>query len=167
MCLITEYYSRGDLRKVIKELQQFQPEYRINIVWEISAQIILALNFMHSKGVLHRNIKPENIFIMKDGSVRLGDFSLTKDILEMDEPTTIEAQIYKAPEVQKDNEMDFGSDLYAIGVIVFEMLTGKNPFAAKSESEIIKRIENGQSGTLPDLVPSELKELIKSLMNIV
>ncbi|KAA6398128.1 MAG: putative MAP kinase kinase family domain protein [Streblomastix strix] len=80
--LITEYCERGDLRKVIKELQQLPEKERIEHVWAIFSHVILALNFIHSKGVIHRDIKPENIFIMKDGSARLGDFGLSKQLLE-------------------------------------------------------------------------------------
>ncbi|KAA6379100.1 MAG: hypothetical protein EZS28_025373 [Streblomastix strix] len=68
---ITEFCSRGDLRKQINELQKLSEKERLIRVCELFTQIILALNFMHSMGVIHRDIKPENIFIMEDGTVRL------------------------------------------------------------------------------------------------
>ncbi|KAA6377324.1 MAG: putative Serine/threonine-protein kinase Nek6 [Streblomastix strix] len=97
--IFTEYCSHGDLRQVISELQKLPEEERINRVWELFAQIILALDFMHSKGVLHRDIKPENIFIMEDGSVRLGDFGLAKELTQKYYASVAGTKIYMAPEV--------------------------------------------------------------------
>ncbi|KAA6376114.1 MAG: putative serine/threonine-protein kinase Nek6 [Streblomastix strix] len=80
MYVVTEYCSRGDLRNMMSELQKLPETQRVERVCEIFAQIVLALNFMHEKGVIHRDIKPENIFIMEDGTARLGDFGLAKDL---------------------------------------------------------------------------------------
>ncbi|KAA6392907.1 MAG: putative NEK protein kinase [Streblomastix strix] len=102
--LITEYCERGDLRKVIKELQQLPEQERIEHVWAIFSHVTLALNFIHSKGVIHRDIKPENILIMKDGSARLGDFGLSKQLLEDGYQTVAGTRLYYAAEVWNMNK---------------------------------------------------------------
>ncbi|KAA6354868.1 MAG: hypothetical protein EZS28_049605, partial [Streblomastix strix] len=97
----------------------------------------------------------------------LGDLGLAKVIQGNNKATVAGTKIYIAPEVWKDNKMDFGSDLYAVGICIYELITGKHPFAAKSQNEMIQRMKNEQPGNLPDYVPTELKELILSLLNVV
>ncbi|KAA6392521.1 MAG: hypothetical protein EZS28_011952 [Streblomastix strix] len=69
LCLIMEYCSQGDLRKVIAQLQQLPEEERL---MEILAQIFLALDHLYSNEVIHRDVKPENIFVMEEGTIKLG-----------------------------------------------------------------------------------------------
>ncbi|KAA6397823.1 MAG: putative Serine/threonine-protein kinase Nek6, partial [Streblomastix strix] len=82
MYVVTEYCKNGDLRKVIDQLQTLPEIERLERIWQLFAQIILALEFIHSKGVIHRDIKPENIFIMEDETIRLGDFGLARELSE-------------------------------------------------------------------------------------
>ncbi|KAA6369297.1 MAG: hypothetical protein EZS28_035176, partial [Streblomastix strix] len=81
MYMIMEYCENGDLLKVISELQQFSDEERVMRVCGIFGQMIRALDFLHCNGVIHWDIKPANIFVMIDRSVRLGDFGLTRDLV--------------------------------------------------------------------------------------
>ncbi|KAA6385802.1 MAG: putative Serine/threonine-protein kinase Nek6 [Streblomastix strix] len=167
MFIITEYYSRGNLRKVISELQKLPEEERINRVWELFAQIILALDFMHSKGVLHRDIKPENIFIMEDGSARLGDFGLVKEMNEICFGFVEETKIYLSPEFLIMEKMYFSSDIFAVGICIFELITGQHPFAADSEQEMINKIKNGDLSQLLEYIPNEMKILLLMMLNPV
>ncbi|KAA6368537.1 MAG: putative nek4 protein, partial [Streblomastix strix] len=99
MCMILEYCERGDLRKVIIDLQKLPEGERVQNVWELLAQIGLSLNHLHSNDVVHRDIKPENIFIMEDGSSRLGDFGLVKELADKSYGTAVGTKPYMAPEV--------------------------------------------------------------------
>ncbi|KAA6375238.1 MAG: putative camp-dependent protein kinase 10 [Streblomastix strix] len=99
LCLVMEYCEKGDLRKVMAQLQQLPEEERLMRVWEILAQIFLAVDHLHSHDVIHRDIKPENIFVMADGSVRVGDFGLAKNVENRDYATAVGTKVYQAPEV--------------------------------------------------------------------
>ncbi|KAA6370833.1 MAG: putative serine/threonine-protein kinase Nek6 [Streblomastix strix] len=168
MHVITEYCSRGDLRKLMKELQTLPEAERIERVWEIFAQIVLALSFMHSRKVIHRDIKPENIFIMKDGSARLGDFGLSKIINENDYyAKAAGTKFYFAPEVFMQQKMYYETDIYALGIVIFECLTGIHPFLAQNEEETINNIKNGIFAQLPNWVPTEMKKTIMKMISVV
>ncbi|KAA6353378.1 MAG: putative serine/threonine-protein kinase Nek6, partial [Streblomastix strix] len=118
--IITEYCSSGDLRKHITDLQALPETERIERVLELFAQIILALDFIHSQGVVHRDIKPENIFIMEDGSVKLGDFGLSKMLNEKNYNTVAGTKQYFALEVYIEGKMYFSTDVYAVGICIIE-----------------------------------------------
>ncbi|KAA6376193.1 MAG: putative NEK protein kinase [Streblomastix strix] len=166
MYLVMEYCENGDLRKVITELQQLPEEERVMRVWAIFGQMIRALDFLHCNGVIHRDIKPANIFVMIDGSVRLGDFGLARDIegdYYMKEEGT---KVYMAAEVFKFKRMDYSTDIFAIGIVTTELLTGHHPFQAPNEQAMIEKIKSGQHSELPEFVPKELKDLITAMLSL-
>ncbi|KAA6401176.1 MAG: putative MAP kinase kinase family domain protein [Streblomastix strix] len=152
--LISEYCSRGDLRKHIAELQCLPEEERLNHVYELFTQIILSLNFMHSKGIIHRDIKPENIFLMEDGSVRLGDFGLSKFLNKANYATIAGTKMF------------FQTDVYSCGIVFCEILLGFHPLLAENEKATIDNIINGKIVELPNWVPTEIKELVMNMMNV-
>ncbi|KAA6382649.1 MAG: putative NEK protein kinase [Streblomastix strix] len=165
--MITDYCELGDLRKVIKELKLLSEEERINHVWALFAQIIKAVDIMHSLGIIHRDIKPANIFIMEDGTARLGDFGLAKDISVEGFAAVAGTLNYQAAEVWTMRRMTFSSDLFAVGVCIYELITGENPFAAQSQQEMIEKIKKGDFKALPSWVPIELRQLIAAMLNPV
>ncbi|KAA6399651.1 MAG: putative Serine/threonine-protein kinase Nek3 [Streblomastix strix] len=165
--MITDYCELGDLKQVIKDLQLLPQGERIYRVWDLFAQIIKAADFMHSLGIIHRDIKPENIFIMKDGTARLGDFGLAKDISVEGFATVAGTLNYQAAEVWTMRRMTLSSDLFAVGVCINELITGENPFAAQSQQEMIEKIKKGDFKPLPSWVPIELKDITTAMLNPV
>ncbi|KAA6398669.1 MAG: putative Serine/threonine-protein kinase Nek3 [Streblomastix strix] len=162
--IITEYYSGSDLRKVIAELQELPDEEKVARIWEIFAQIILAVDYIHSHGVIHRNIKPENIFIMADGSARLGDYGIVKDLSVMDDMTIAGTKLYMAAETWQTQSVDFTSDIYSSGVVLYELITKRHPFDATTEEEMIEKVTNGDVDELPDWLPAQMKELVLEML---
>ncbi|KAA6392654.1 MAG: putative NEK protein kinase [Streblomastix strix] len=168
MYIVTEYCSHGDLRELMKELQKLPEDERIESVWKLFTQIVVALGFMHSNNVIHRDIKPENIFIMEDGSARLGDFGLSKILDEKEYYSKPGGtKFYMAPEVFKQGKMYFVTDIYALGIVIFECLTGNHPFQARNEQETINNIKNGKSSELPNWIPDDMKKIILRMIEKV
>ncbi|KAA6385951.1 MAG: putative serine/threonine-protein kinase Nek5 [Streblomastix strix] len=165
MYLLMELCKQGNLRKVIAEFQKLSEEERLMIVWAILSQIIRALDFMHSQGVAHRDIKPENIFVIQDGSVRLGDFGFAKQTDEVGYASLAGTMVYMAAEVWKFKKNDFTSDIFSVGVVTVELLTGKHPFDTGTEQGTIENIQNGKSSELPSYVSYEMKELVTSMIS--
>ena len=97
-------------------------------------QIALALLYLHRKKILHRDLKPGNVMLRTDGSVALIDFGLAKEIAQEDAITgrgeIFGTPFYMSPEQGHGRAVDVRSDLYSLGIIFYEMLTGKKPFQA-------------------------------------
>ena len=136
-----EFVDGKDLRALIREKKKFAPEEAVEII----QQVCLALDAAHSVGVIHRDLKPQNI--MRDGSGRIlvMDFGLART-LEGDGMTQTGAIVgtmeYMSPEQALAKDLDQRSDLFALGLILYEMLTGKAPFHAESAlASLIKRTQ--------------------------
>jgi serine/threonine-protein kinase len=122
----------------------------------------------HKSGILHRDIKPENILISKDGRVKVADFGLAKGP-QLGSTLTVESSVilgsvsYLSPEQVQRGLSDMRSDVYSLGIVLFEMLTGKKPFDGESPIQIAYMHVNESvpaPSTLNPKVPSELDEIV-------
>jgi serine/threonine protein kinase/tetratricopeptide (TPR) repeat protein len=136
-----EFIEGQDLRALIREKKRFTPEEAVDVI----QQVCHALNAAHGVGVIHRDLKPQNI--MQDGSGRIlvMDFGLART-LEGDGMTQTGALVgtmeYMSPEQALAKDLDQRSDIFVLGLILYEMLTGKQPFSAESAlASLIKRTQ--------------------------
>ena len=136
-----EFIEGKDLRTLIREKQKFSPEEAVDVI----QQVCLALDAAHSVGVIHRDLKPQNIMEDSTGRILVMDFGLART-LEGDGMTQSGAMVgtmeYMSPEQALTQDLDQRSDIFALGLILYEMLTGKMPFAASSAvASLIKRTQ--------------------------
>jgi serine/threonine protein kinase len=133
--LVMEYFPRGDLRRRMKS--QIAPRWAVRA----TAAIARALDALHAGGVIHRDLKPGNVMLREDGSIALIDFGLSKDEaqrLDLTERGLIfGTPHYMSPEQGHGEPTDARSDLYSLGVILYEMLTGGKPYRAESPMGLI------------------------------
>lgn len=134
-CLAMEYMSSGSLKDLIKRSGPL-PESQALAIFH---QIAQALAHAHSQGVIHRDVKPSNILIGADGSYKLGDFGIAR-MKETEGLTRTGSRmgtlIYMSPEQIKDSKhVDAKTDVYSLGVLLYEMLTGKAPYNENDDSE--------------------------------
>ncbi len=137
-----EYHPGGDLQERIAK--GLPIEHAVRIV----EQIALALDYAHSKGYIHRDVKPDNVLFREDGSAVLTDFGIAKPTSKNTRQMTQVGKVigtpkYMSPEQARGQELDARSDLYALGVMFFEMLTGEVPFDGEDPIAIgIKHIKD-------------------------
>jgi len=118
---------------------------QINEVIDITLQIAKGLNVAHQKGIIHRDIKPANIFITNNGTVKILDFGLAKSSTQNTMTqlgSTMGTVAYMSPEQTTGSDVDHRSDIWSLGVVMYEMLTGKPPFRGQYDQAIIYSILN-------------------------
>lgn len=135
--LISEYHSRQTLAEVMAGPIAWQQ------VIELLIPVTEALSYAHAQGIIHRDLKPENITLTEDGRPILNDFSLIR-MIESEETRDMTgtnvglgSPAYISPEQGKGLTVDFRSDIYSLGVIFFEMVTGHKPFSSGTSMEIV------------------------------
>src|SRR5213594_754775 len=157
-----EYVEGKDLRTLINEKNKLAPEEAV----EIMQQVCRALEAAHSVGIIHRDLKPQNIMRDKSGRILVMDFGLART-LEGDGMTQTGALVgtmdYMSPEQALGKELDQRSDLFALGLIFYELLTGKMPY--KADSVVASLLKRTQERAAP--VSSHDATIPQALSNIV
>lgn len=148
--IVLEHASGGDLLTYLRNL----PHYRMSVSRFRSFvlhPLLLALCYLHQQGILHRDIKPENILIDRMGRVRLCDFGLSIKTFQEKARSIVGTLDYMAPELLKEDDRDAQHyaaftdrlDVWSIGILTYECITGKTPFRGKTDNEVIKKIRDG------------------------
>lgn len=136
-------------------------------VVEIIFKCAKALDYAHKQGVIHRDIKPTNILVTKDNDVKIGDFSIAH-LTKMDSTETMPMGMvgsprYMSPEQVTEDYITSQTDLFSLGIIMYELLTGKHPFSADSFSRLVQRILNDDPGDVRQF-RSEIPEALNAIV---
>lgn len=166
--IVMDYAKGGDLQKRIKEQRLKKQYFSESNILDWFTQICLAIKHIHDKKILHRDLKSQNIFLTENGVVKLGDFGIAKCLnFTMEKASTIVGTpYYLSPEIVQNQPYNFKSDIWSLGVLLYEMTCLKMPFEANSLPLLSLKIVRGQYGNIPIVYSTDLKNLIKSLMNI-
>ncbi|HLU65773.1 MAG TPA: serine/threonine-protein kinase, partial [Kofleriaceae bacterium] len=164
--IVTEFIDGQTLKEFITEHEIKYPE----IGAMITVQVCRALGHAHSLGVLHRDVKPENIMIRSDGVVKLTDFGIAQMLDH--HRLTVTGQLlgspaYMAPEHVEGGKLDFRTDVFAAGIVLYQLSTGELPFRGKNPHEILKRIAECtyvDPRQVNPLVGNELGAIIKKCL---
>ncbi|MGC2139125.1 MAG: protein kinase, partial [Candidatus Sulfotelmatobacter sp.] len=157
-----EFVEGQDLRSLIQENKKFPPEEAV----ELMQQVCRALEAAHTLGIIHRDLKPQNIMRDQTGRILVMDFGLAR-MVEGDGMTQTGALVgtmeYMSPEQAMGKNLDQRSDLYSMGLILYELLTGKMPF--KAESAVASLLKRNQEQAAP--VSDHDQTIPRALSNIV
>lgn len=156
-----EFFSRGDL----KQRAELGLNHEIAVIY--ATHIAYGLEQIHSINVVHRDLKPANLMFRGDDSLALADFGISKKIDEVSDITTI-GQIlgtphYMSPEQGEGHSVDMRSDLYSLGVLLYELLTGDKPFSAATPAALIYQHVHGPIPRLPSSL-KQYQETVDALL---
>ena len=161
--IVQEFLSGEDLDKVVKRGDPLTVARKIEILMAITE----GLGYAHKQSIIHRDIKPSNIRILDDGSVKIMDFGIAKSLLSESSLTqtgiTLGTSAYLAPEQIRGEALDQRTDIFALGVLAYELLTGRKPFRGEHLSTVLYKILN----ETPEPASVASPEVPISLSNVV
>ena len=165
LCLVTEYSDSGDLYKKIKRHKKCSVQLEENFIWSVLIQITQALSALHGLGVFHCNIKSANVFLSKDGSVRLGDFGISKIFSDGLFKNCEGTPYYASPEVWGEESYSNKSDVWSLGCVVYEMMALKLPFRGKDMQELQNNVKKSSYKAITKGYSDEILQLMDKLLS--
>ena len=167
--LIMDYVSGGSVREMLNSQRKIAPERAISII----AQVASALGEAHKHKMVHRDIKPDNIMFTEDGVCKLADLGIAKSAAEQDVTLTTDNAVFGTPAYMSPEQaiasgkVDCRADIYSLGIVLFEMLTGKRPYCGKSSMEILSQVVRNDN--IPDVrefcpgISADVAELVRDM----
>ena len=122
--------------------------------------MLFGVKALHSKKILHRDLKSANIFLTKDYSLKIGDFGISKVLERSSAITCIGTPLYLSPEVCNNQPYSYGSDMWALGCILFEMCTLRYPFEASNMIVLAKKIVMDEVPPIPNYYSADLNKIV-------
>lgn len=163
--IVMELVEGADTLKSYCKAENLLP---VELVVEIIFKCAKALDHAHRKGVIHRDIKPTNILITRDKDVKIGDFSIahliTSDTTNTMPMGFVGSPRYMSPEQVQEDSISNQTDLFSLGIVMYELLTGKHPFIADSFSRLIHKIINEKPPPL-NTYRSDLPEILEKIVH--
>ena len=159
--LVMEYIKGHTLRDVLRDRGALPPRLALALI----DPVVEGLGAAHAAGFIHRDVKPENVLIADDGRIKIGDFGLARAVTSSTSTGALIGTVaYISPELVLGKPADARSDVYSVGIMLYEMLTGRQPFEGEAPIQVAYQHVNGMVGPPSDLVPrlaGEVDELVQ------
>ncbi|XP_062826109.1 serine/threonine-protein kinase Nek4 isoform X2 [Anolis carolinensis] len=163
--IVMGFCEGGDLYHKLKEQKgQLLPESQV-VEWFV--QIAMALQYLHEKHILHRDLKTQNVFLTRSNIIKVGDLGIAR-VLENQydmASTLIGTPYYMSPELFSNKPYNYKSDVWALGCCAYELVTLKHAFNAKDMNSLVYRIIEGKLPPMPKDYSIQLKELIRTMLS--
>ncbi|KAG2502134.1 hypothetical protein HYH03_000622 [Edaphochlamys debaryana] len=166
LSIVMEYANRGDLAEAIQRRQREKKPYSEDDIMFWFVQIVLALYHVHSRNVLHRDLKSQNIFIADGNLLKLGDFGIAR-VLNSDTElarTVVGSPYYLSPEICEDRPYNRKSDVWSMGCVLYELATLRRAFDGQSLPALVVKILRGKYPPVPTRYSTPLRDLIASML---
>ncbi|OAE01485.1 PASTA domain-containing protein [Arthrobacter sp. OY3WO11] len=159
--LVMEYIKGHTLRDLINEKGALPPRLALALI----DPVVEGLGAAHAAGFIHRDVKPENVLISDDGRIKIGDFGLARAVTTATSTGALIGTVaYLSPELVLGRPADARSDIYSLGIMLYEMLTGRQPFDGEVPIQVAYQHVNGTVGPPSALIPglaAEVDELVQ------
>ncbi|XP_030300349.1 serine/threonine-protein kinase Nek11 [Calypte anna] len=165
-CITTEYCEGGDLDFKIQEYKDCGKIFTQRQIIDWFIQLLLGVNYMHERWILHRDLKAKNIFV-KNNLLKIGDFGVSRLLMgSCDLATTFTGTpYYMSPEALKHQGYNTKSDIWSLGCILYEMCCMSHAFTGHNFLSVVLKIVEGDTPCLPDRYPSKLNAVLCSMLN--
>ena len=169
--IIMEYCEGGDLNQLIKRCKKTGEFIAEDIIWKIFTQVLLAIHVIHNHKegkILHRDVKPSNIFLDKDNNVKLGDFGLSRELSDQSKfaYSHVGTPYYMSPEQIDETKYNEKSDIWSLGCFLYELTTFHPPFEAKNQIMLAMRIKSGKVEKINKRYSEELWRVITWMLTV-
>ncbi|KAH3900952.1 cAMP-dependent protein kinase SCDLUD_002414 [Saccharomycodes ludwigii] len=157
--MVMDYIEGGELFTLLRKSQRFP----IPVSKFYAAEVVLALEYLHSMNIIYRDLKPENILLDRNGHIKITDFGFAKYVPDVTY-TLCGTPDYIAPEVVSTKPYNKSVDWWSLGILIFEMLAGYTPFYDSNTMETYENILNAPL-KFPDFFPSDVRDLLSKLIS--
>ena len=165
LCIIMEYAELGDLYTLIKHYKRHRKYFDELLLWRISYEILTGLEYLHSKNIIHRDIKCLNLFLSKDHHVKIGDLGVsTISALGGMHCTRVGTPLYLSPELVKQIPYDYKTDIWSFGCSLYHLASLEPPFTGNNLIVLGNNIVKGRPKELPGMYSNELKFFIDKML---
>ena len=150
--LVLEYVSGSTLKEIIQKRKQLSTQTAI----PIAVRILSALQHAHDNGIIHRDIKPQNVLVNADGHIKVADFGIARmtNTLTISKGDTVVGSVhYSSPEQATGSVVEATSDIYSTGIVLYEMLTGRVPFIGDTPVAVAMQQINATPSPVTDFNP--------------
>ena len=163
--IIMEFCEYGDLYSLLQSVKKKKVYVNEDIIWDVAIQTLLGLEYLHSKQIIHRDIKLLNLFMTKDKKIKIGDMGMSVHVEEGEMIISrVGTPLYIAPELVKKEKYDYKIDIWSFGCSLYHLAKTSPPFNDENLIKLGNSIINEQPAHLPSCYSSKLYEFILLLM---
>ena len=162
--IVMEYADDGDIDKKIKDNLKKRNYFSEETIWTWIIQILEGLKYLHDNKIMHRDLKCANLFLMKNGLLKLGDLNVSKIAKLGIAQTQTGTPYYISPEIWDDQPYDYKCDIWSVGCIIYEMCTLRPPFRGTSLKDLYRNIKNGYYIPISNYYSRDIKDLVSMML---
>eukprot|EP01039_Chlorochromonas_danica_P002454 gene2454-2689_t len=166
LCIIMEYCGCGDLAQKVERYKRRRQYMNEQVIWIYIIQVLRALQLLHGKGICHRDLKAANTFLAEDGSVKIGDMNVSKQLKYGPLNTQIGTPYYMSPEIWSNRPYDEKCDIWSVGCMIYELASLRPPFLGDSFPALKRAVLAGRYPALPRVYSEALTRVIAAMLQL-
>ena len=166
--IVMDFPSNSNLKNKIQKVIKNKEHLEENTIWEVLTQILIGLNYLHKRGIIHRNLQTKNIIISKQRLIKITDFDccyMHNKNMSLCQPLTI-TSLYTAPELFNKQKFNYKCDIWSVGCIIYEMAALSLPFKKKNEICLNNFNNNISFESIPDFYSNNLNSIINDMLSL-